>query len=102
MVLLIMNAGVASSESVMPYDTVKTDETGDTNKEWTSKKSKKKEKEPVEKPPSKSQVKKMISVLLLKTSIIAILLFCWVPSVVISKTPSFISSSYLIRFRTSG
>lgn len=41
MVLLIIDAGVASSESVMPNDTVKTDETGDTNKEWTSKKSKK-------------------------------------------------------------
>ncbi|AES64797.1 staurosporin and temperature sensitive-like protein A, putative [Medicago truncatula] len=36
----------------------------------------------VEKPPSKSQVKKMISVLLLKTSIIAILLFS--PSIVLT------------------
>jgi len=33
MVLLIIDAGVASSESVMPNDTVKTDETGDTKKE---------------------------------------------------------------------
>lgn len=71
---LIIKAGGASSESVGPVDTVKTDKTEDAHKERTSKKSRKKEKEPVEKPPSKSQIKKRLSVLPLETSIIAIIL----------------------------
>lgn len=87
--LLIIKAGDASSESVVPDDTVKTDKTEDTHKERTSKKSKKKEKEPVEKPPSKSQIKKRLLVLPLETSIIAIVLLVLLGAfyVVISKTP---------------
>jgi hypothetical protein len=87
-VLLIIKAGDASSESVVPDDTVKTDKTEDTHKERTSKKSKKKEKEPVEKPPSKAQIKKRLLVLPLETSIIAIVLLVLLGAfyVVISKT----------------
>lgn len=86
--LLIIKAGNASSESVVPNDTVKTDKIEDTPKERTSKKSKKKEKEPVEKPPSKSQIKKKLLVLPLETSIIAIILLVLLGAfyVVISKT----------------
>lgn len=73
--LLIIKAGDASSESVVPNDTAKTDKTEDTPKERTSKKGKKKEKEAVEKPLSKSQIiKKKLLILPLETSIIAILL----------------------------
>lgn len=73
--LLIIKAGDASSESVVPNETAKPDKTEDTPKERPSKKSKKKEKEVVEKPPSKSQIiKKRLLVLPLETSIIAILL----------------------------
>jgi len=87
-VLLIIKTGDASSESVVPDDTVKTDKTEDTHKERTSKKSKKKEKEPVEKPPSKLQIKKRLLVLPLETSIIAIVLLVLLGAfyVVISKT----------------
>jgi dolichyl-diphosphooligosaccharide--protein glycosyltransferase len=71
-----VDAGDASSESVVPDDTVKTDKTEDTQKERTSKKgrSRKSSSENVEKPPSKSQIKKRLSVLPLETSIIAIVL----------------------------
>jgi dolichyl-diphosphooligosaccharide--protein glycosyltransferase len=71
-----VDAGDASSESVVPDDTVKTDKTEDTQKERTSKKgrSRKSSSENVEKPHSKSQIKKRLSVLPLETSIIAIVL----------------------------
>ncbi|PNY11627.1 dolichyl-diphosphooligosaccharide-protein glycosyltransferase, partial [Trifolium pratense] len=71
-----VDAGDASSESVVPDDTVKTDKTEDTQKERTSKKSRsrKSSSESVEKPSSKSQIKKRLSVLPLETSIIAIVL----------------------------
>ncbi|KAL3036425.1 hypothetical protein AAZX31_01G009100 [Glycine max] len=69
-----VDAGEASSESVVTNDSMKSDKSEDTSKERTSKKSKKKEKEPVEKPPSKSQIKKRLLVLPLETSIIAIVL----------------------------
>jgi dolichyl-diphosphooligosaccharide--protein glycosyltransferase len=89
-VLLIIKAGDASSESVVPDDTVKTDKTEDTQKERTSKKgrSRKSSSENVEKPPSKSQIKKRLSVLPLETSIIAIVLLVLLGAfyVVISKT----------------
>ena len=73
---LPIKAGDASSDSVVPNDTVKTDKSEDTSKERTSRKSKKKEKEKetMEKPLSKSQIKKRLLVLPLETSIIAILL----------------------------
>ncbi|CAJ2630953.1 dolichyl-diphosphooligosaccharide--protein glycosyltransferase subunit STT3A isoform X2 [Trifolium pratense] len=71
-----VDAGDGSSESVVPDDTVKTDKTEDTQKERTSKKSRsrKSSSESVEKPSSKSQIKKRLSVLPLETSIIAIVL----------------------------
>jgi dolichyl-diphosphooligosaccharide--protein glycosyltransferase len=71
-----VDAGDAGSESVVPDDTVKTDKAEDTQKERTSKKgrSRKSSSENVEKPPSKSQIKKRLSVLPLETSIIAIVL----------------------------
>jgi dolichyl-diphosphooligosaccharide--protein glycosyltransferase len=88
-VLLIIKAGDASSESVVPDDTVKTDKTEDTQKERTSKKgrSRKSSSENVEKPHSKSQIKKRLSVLPLETSIIAIVLLVLLGAfyVVISK-----------------
>lgn len=71
--LLTIKAGDASSENVVPNDTVKTDKSEETSKERT-KKSRKKEKEPVEKPPSKSQIKKRLLVLPMEASIIAIFL----------------------------
>lgn len=61
---------------VVPNDTVKTDKTEDAPKERTSKKSRKKEKESVEKPLSKAQIKKRLLVLPLETSIIGIVLCC--------------------------
>ncbi|XP_019436610.1 PREDICTED: dolichyl-diphosphooligosaccharide--protein glycosyltransferase subunit STT3A [Lupinus angustifolius] len=69
-----VDAGDASSKSVVPNDAVKTEKSEDTSKERTSRKSKKKEKEPVERPIRKSQVKKRLLVLPLETSIIAIIL----------------------------
>ncbi|CAL0332509.1 unnamed protein product [Lupinus luteus] len=68
-----VDAGDVSSKSVVPNDVVKTDKSEDTSKERISRKSKK-EKEPVEKPLSKSQVKKRLLVLPLEASVIAIIL----------------------------
>ncbi|XP_019448368.1 PREDICTED: dolichyl-diphosphooligosaccharide--protein glycosyltransferase subunit STT3A-like isoform X2 [Lupinus angustifolius] len=68
-----VDAGDASSKSVVANDVAKTDKSEDTSKERISRKSKK-EKEPVEKPLRKSQVKKRLLVLPLETSVIAIIL----------------------------
>ncbi|CAL0322162.1 unnamed protein product [Lupinus luteus] len=69
-----IDVGDASSESVVSNDVGKTDKSVGTSKELTSRKSKKKEKEPVEKPLSKSKIKKRLLVLPLETSVIAIIL----------------------------
>ncbi|KAL4320507.1 hypothetical protein AHAS_Ahas14G0017400 [Arachis hypogaea] len=69
-----IDARDASSENIVPDDTIKTDKSEDTPKERMTKRSKKKEKEPVEKPPTKFQIKKRLSVLPFEASIIAVIL----------------------------
>ncbi|RXH74613.1 hypothetical protein DVH24_029334 [Malus domestica] len=72
-----VDAGETSSESTVPQNEVpktKTDKGADTLKERPSRKNRKKEKEPVEKPSIKSQIEKRLLVLPFEGSILAIFL----------------------------
>ncbi|CAB4288394.1 unnamed protein product [Prunus armeniaca] len=70
-----VDAGDTSSESTVPQTEVpKTDKSGDTLKERPSRKNRKKEKEPVEKPSIKSQIEKRLLVLPFEGSVLAIFL----------------------------
>ncbi|KAB1224412.1 Dolichyl-diphosphooligosaccharide--protein glycosyltransferase subunit STT3A [Morella rubra] len=70
-----LDAGDTSSNSVVAQnDVAKTGKSEDTVKERPSKKNRKKEKENVEKPSVKSQIKKRLLVLPLEASVIAVLL----------------------------
>ncbi|BBH08362.1 staurosporin and temperature sensitive 3-like A, partial [Prunus dulcis] len=70
-----VDAGDTSSESTVPQTEVpKTDKSGETLKERPSRKNRKKEKEPVEKPSIKSQIEKRLLVLPFEGSVLAIFL----------------------------
>ncbi|KAB2618476.1 dolichyl-diphosphooligosaccharide--protein glycosyltransferase subunit STT3A [Pyrus ussuriensis x Pyrus communis] len=72
-----VDAGETSSESTIPQNEVpktKTDKSADTLKERPSRKNRKKEKEPVEKPSIKSQIEKRLLVLPFEGSVLAIFL----------------------------
>ncbi|XP_068327865.1 dolichyl-diphosphooligosaccharide--protein glycosyltransferase subunit STT3A [Pyrus communis] len=72
-----VDAGETSSESTVPQNEVpktKTDKSADTLKERPSRKNRKKEKEPVEKPSIKSQIEKRLLVLPFEGSVLAIFL----------------------------
>lgn len=72
---MTVKAGDTSSESTVPQTEVpKTDKSGDTLKERPSRKNRKKEKEPVEKPSIKSQIEKRLLVLPFEGSVLAIFL----------------------------
>lgn len=74
-VFLTAKAGDTSSESTVPQTEVpKTDKSGETLKERPSRKNRKKEKEPVEKPSIKSQIEKRLLVLPFEGSVLAIFL----------------------------
>lgn len=73
--LLDIKAGETSSDSTVPLNEApKTDKSGETLKERPSRKNRKKEKEPVEKPTIKSQIEKRLLVLPFEGSILAIFL----------------------------
>lgn len=73
--LLDIKAGETSSDSTVPLNEApKTDKSGETLKERPSRKNRKKEKEPVEKPSIKSQIEKRLLVLPFEGSILAIFL----------------------------
>lgn len=65
---------------VIQHDVVKPEKSEDTVKERPSKKNRKKEKEPVEKPSVKSQIRKRLLVLPLQHLLLLFsYLFCWAP-----------------------
>lgn len=70
-----MKVGDTITDGVLAqHDVVRPEKSEDTVKERPSKKNRKKEKEPVEKPSVKSQVRKRLQVLPFATSIVALFL----------------------------